>query len=109
MIKKDDKVYVIELTGRSGATGIAEMVGIYYQLDYYEVILQTALGIPVTEKFAGKEPGIPNLTHTLMADRAGIVRQIINENPKADDIVDLSFNIERTRRVFSVSIIPLFK
>ena len=94
MIKKDDKVFVIELTGRSGATGIAEMVGIYYQLDYYEVILQTALGIPVTEKFTGKEPGIPNLTHTLMADRAGVVRQIINENPKADDIVDLSFNIE---------------
>ena len=94
MIKKDDKVYVIELTGRSGATGIAEMVGIYYQLDYYEVILQTALGIPVAEKFAGKEPGIPNLTHTLMADRAGIVKQVINENPKKDDIVDLSFNIE---------------
>lgn len=94
MIKKDGKVYVIELTGRSGATGIAEMVGIYYQLDYYEVILQTALGIPVAGKFVGKEPGIPNLTHTLIADRAGIVKQIINENPNEDDIVDLSFNIE---------------
>lgn len=94
MIKKDDKVYVIELTGRSGATGIAEMVGIYYQLDYYEVILETALGIPVAEKFKRKVPGIPNLTHTLMADRAGIVRQVINENPDADDIIELSFNIE---------------
>lgn len=29
-IRRDDKVYVIELTGRSGATGLSEMVSIYF-------------------------------------------------------------------------------
>lgn len=94
MIKKDGKVYIIELTGRSGATGIAEMVGIYYGLDYYEMVLRCALGMDVASFFERQTGRIPNLTHTLMADRTGIVRKIHNDNPAADDIVDLSFNIE---------------
>ena len=94
MIMRGDNVYVIELTGRSGATGIAEMVGIYYDLNYYETIVRLALGEDVSGGFCKKEQGVPNLTHTLMSDRAGKVKEIINENPAADDIEDLSFNIE---------------
>ena len=99
MIKSGDKVYVIELTGRSGATGIAEMVGIYYQLNYYEIILRTALGMDVSSYFPGEWKGTPNLTHTLMADREGTVRKIINRNPQAPDLLELSFNIEPGDRV----------
>ena len=43
-IKKDGKVYVIELTGRSGATGLSELTGIYYGINYYEAIVKLALG-----------------------------------------------------------------
>lgn len=94
MIKKDGKVYVIELTGRAGATGLAEMVGIYYGLDYYEMILRAALGMETASFFRKNAAGTPNLTHTLGAGAAGVVKTIRNENLPADDIVDLSFNVE---------------
>ena len=95
-IKKDGKVYVIELTGRSGATGLSEMTGLYYGIDYYEVILKTALGIPVEDMFAapGTEPSV--LTHTLISSVTGQVREIrIDEALRRDPrITDLSFNIK---------------
>lgn len=92
-IKKDGKVYVIELTGRSGATGLSEMVGIYYGIDYYELIVKLALGESVMEYFSRQKRVTPNLAHTLMAERSGVVRKIHNYNRDADDILELSFNI----------------
>lgn len=94
MIMRGDKVYVIELTGRSGATGIAEMVGIYYGINYYEAIVRLALGENVSGLFPARAVGTANLTHTLMADRQGIVKAIRNDNLPAEDLVELSFNIE---------------
>lgn len=99
MIKKDGKVYIIELTGRSGATGLSEMVSIYYDIDYYEMILRVALGMDVSPYFEKEGKKTPNLTHTLMADREGIVKSIKNNNRDAEDILDLSFNIEPGDRV----------
>lgn len=93
-IKKDGKVYVIELTGRSGATGLSEMTGIYYGLNYYEMIVRLSLGEDVSSYFAEPLPRTPNLTHTLMSVRKGIVRNIINDNGLDEDLIDLSFNIE---------------
>lgn len=92
-IKKDGKVYVIELTGRSGATGLSEMTGAYFGLDYYEMIVRLALGEPMEQYFANTGPGTPNLAHTLMSDRRGILRNIRNENRASEDIVELSFNV----------------
>ena len=43
-ILKDDKTYVLELGGRSGATCLAELVSIYYGYDYYEKLIRAALG-----------------------------------------------------------------
>lgn len=94
MIKKDGKVYVIELTGRSGATGISEMVGIYYGLDYYEMILRVALGMEVASYFPEDHQGVANLTHTLMADQAGTIKSIENTIPADDNILEVSFNVE---------------
>ena len=92
-IKKDGKVYVVELTGRSGATGLSEMVSIYYGIDYYEMIVRVALGMPVKEYFAFGGPRTANLTHTLIYDRKGVIRKIHNENPPDDEILELSFNV----------------
>ena len=47
-ILKDGKTYVLEIGGRSGATCLAELTSIYYDFDYYEKILLTALGEEVT-------------------------------------------------------------
>ncbi len=91
-IKKDGKVYVIELTGRSGATGLSEMVSIYYGMNYYESIVRLALGEPVGRFFQDGVPHTANLTRTLLSDRKGILRKIYNYNLPSDDIIDLSFN-----------------
>lgn len=93
-IKKDGKVYVIELTGRSGATGLSEMVSIYYGIDYYEMIVRLALGEPVGTYFGQKEHYVPNLTRTLLSDRSGILRRIHNYNLPSEDVIDLSFNVK---------------
>lgn len=99
LIMRGDKVYIIELTGRSGATGIAEMVSVYYDLDYYEIIVKLALGMDVSGEFQKGGEKVPNLTHTLMADKEGIVKAIHNRNPESEDIVELSFNIKPGDRV----------
>lgn len=38
------KTYVLEVGARSGATGLAELVSIHYGVDYYQMIIETALG-----------------------------------------------------------------
>ena len=43
-IMRDGKTYVLEIGGRSGATCLAELVSIYYGYDYYEKIIEVALG-----------------------------------------------------------------
>lgn len=43
LIEKDGKVYVIEITGRAGATCLPETVGLYYGINYYEAIVRLAL------------------------------------------------------------------
>lgn len=43
-ITEDDRVFVIEATGRCGATGIPEVISEYTGIDYYQVMLQNSLG-----------------------------------------------------------------
>ena len=93
MIRRNDKVYVIELTGRSGATGLSEMVGLYYGLNYYEMIVRCALGIPVKECFE-ENTGRAVLTHTLLSDKDGILKKLVCEAEPVSGLEDLSFNIK---------------
>lgn len=93
-IRREDKVYVIELTGRSGATGLSEMVSIYYNIPYYDCIAKLAMGEPVSTYFENNAHAVSNLSHTLTADRTGIVQAIHNYNLPDEDVLDLSFNIE---------------
>ncbi len=92
-IRKDNKVYVVELTGRSGATGLSEMTGIYYGINYYETIVRLAMGEDVSGDFA-HPTGCACLTHTLGYDREGRVRCICNENTPLTGREELSFNIK---------------
>lgn len=92
-IKRDGKVYVVELTGRSGATGLSEMTGIYYGINYYETIVRLAMGEDVSGDFTNP-PRRSCLTHTLGYHREGRVRRICNENPPLKGREELSFNIK---------------
>lgn len=96
-IMKDDKTYVLELGGRSGATCLAELTSIYYNFDYYEKILKTALGedvdfTPVTPATA--DWGIPNACMLLMSDKDGVIRNQVDSNEANPDIADIQFDYE---------------
>ena len=89
-----DEVYIVELTGRSGATGLSEMVSLKYGINYYEVIVRLAMGDDVRPFFTN-ESDSAILTHTMTAPREGILRNIKNNNPDCPNIRELSFNISK--------------
>ena len=93
LIYKDGKVYVIEITGRAGATCLPEQIGLYYGINYYEAIVCLAMDMEVESMFADP-PRTASISHTLMSDRDGVVKSVNDRNPRTEDIVDLSFNIE---------------
>ena len=88
-IMKDHKTYVLEIGGRSGATCLAELVSIYYGYDYYEKIIQAALG--ESPEFPQNQ-AVPNASKLLMSDRDGIIRSIANHNPQNDNIYEVMFD-----------------
>lgn len=91
-ILKDNKTYVLEIGGRSGATCLAESVSIYYGFDYYEKILWAALGEQDLD-FTG-DAKVPNASHLLMSDRDGVIRSIVNRNEENPDIYEILFDHE---------------
>ena len=65
LICKDDRIYVIEITGRAGATCLPEMVGLYYGINYYEAIVRLAMGMDVRFMFRKDAPHRANLSKIL--------------------------------------------
>ena len=88
-IMKDNKTYVLEIGGRSGATCLAELVSIYYGYDYYEKIIQAALG--EAPEFP-QEKAVPNASKLLMSDRDGVIRSIADHNPENENIYEVMFD-----------------
>ncbi len=88
-ILKDGKTYVLELGGRSGATCLAELVSIYYGFDYYEKLIQAALGEDV--EFP-QERAVANASMLLRSDRDGRITSIENRNEPDEDIYEIHFD-----------------
>lgn len=63
-----DQVYMIEIGGRTGATCIPELISWHYGFDFYEKILQNALGEPLD--FACET------TESMFWERAGVRRDL---------------------------------
>lgn len=92
LIIQDDKVYIIEMTGRVGANCLPELVSIYYGIDYYEMIVAAAMGEDPRAIYAKKSP-IPkaNASRMITLEKTGIVREIKNLNNMEDpDIFEIS-------------------
>ena len=102
-ILKDGKTYVLELGGRSGATCLAELVSIYYGFDYYEKLIQAALGEDV--KFP-KEQAVPNASMLLRSDRDGVIRAIRNRNEPDEEICEIQFDYGPGDRVHKFHVGP---
>lgn len=91
MILKDDKVYFIELTGRVGANCLPELLSIYYGLDIYKLIIDTAMGIDVTSYFnENKKNPTFGYAKMLISEKSGTLSDIIDNNEKNDDIYDIT-------------------
>ncbi len=51
-IERDNRAYIIELTGRGGANGLTDITSMFWGLNYYEMIILTALGKDPRDVFA---------------------------------------------------------
>ena len=92
LVLKDGKIYVIEINGRAGASGLSDTVGIYYGLNYYEILCRQAMGEETKSAFHlenGK--GHPSISRMLTAPKNGILEKI--ELPKEAEDADVSIDL----------------
>ena len=84
-IEKDNKAYVIELTGRGGANGLTDITGRYFGINYYEMIIQMALGNDPREVFS-KRLSVPKAAKSSMikSNISGIVHEL--KVPSLEDV-----------------------
>ena len=75
-IERDNKAYIIELTGRGGANGLTDITGFYYGINYYEMIIQMALGNDPRDVF-NTRLDIPRAAKSQMirSSKSGIVEE----------------------------------
>lgn len=100
LIEKDGKVYIIELTGRIGATCLPELVSIYYGIDIYKMIVLMAMGENPKSIFEKRsKESTACLAQLLVSEKSGIVKDLINKNKADENIVDISFNIRKGSKV----------
>lgn len=93
LILKDNKVYVIELTGRVGANCLPELVQINYGIEYYKMIAAMALGENPCElwkrKRAVARAGLARMLFRISG--SGILEDISYDGEIEDNICDISF------------------
>ena len=76
-ISRDDQAYIIELTGRGGANGLVEITSRYFGINYYEMMVVTALGGDPRKVFA-KRSLTPraSVSKMLTSEKSGIIKSV---------------------------------
>lgn len=94
------KTYVIEIGGRSGATCLAELTSIYYNYNYYEKLIQVALGEEVD---FSSDYAVPNASRLVVANESGQITDIdcISNDDNIVEI-ELDYKIGDTVNKFAV-------
>lgn len=87
----DGKTYVLEIGARAGATCLVEMTSIYYGFDYYEKILEAALGIEPNFSPQNEERQ-PNAEMLFQAEKTGIITSIDLGEQNDPHVVDISLD-----------------
>lgn len=77
LIEKDGKAYIIELTGRVGANCLPEMVGNFFGINYYEMILRAALGVSPLSVFEKRKAPRATLARMIQFPRSGKIRELV--------------------------------
>ena len=91
-IEENGEVYVLEISGRIGANGLPEVVSGYFGIDYYEMVILAALGIPVESIWDKRMPGTATVSQMIYsADKSGLIESIDYPGCREDYIMDLEF------------------
>lgn len=69
-----ERVYILEIGGRTGATCIPELISIHYGFSFYEKMIQNALGEEVS--FQGSGERVPCRGRLLMSPVDGVLTKI---------------------------------
>ena len=93
LIRTEDQVWVVEMTGRSGATGLAEIVSDQWGIDYYEAIVRVALGMDAASLFTHRKDSAC-IAQTLLSNKTGTLKSIGFAGEKPEGLIDLSFNVK---------------
>ncbi len=88
-ILHNGKTYVLEIGGRSGATCLAELTSIYYNFNYYEKMIQVALGESVD---FSSTYSIPNASKLLLSKKSGKLEEQYILNSIDSNVVELQFD-----------------
>ncbi|WP_054956209.1 ATP-grasp domain-containing protein [Paenibacillus dakarensis] len=88
-ILKDEKVYVLEIGARAGATCLPELISIFYGFDFYEQIIRAALHM--NPKFPAQTLQ-PCACELLISGSEGEITGIVNGNAPHEDIIQISFD-----------------
>ncbi|MDO4798830.1 MAG: ATP-grasp domain-containing protein [Coriobacteriales bacterium] len=86
----DDKVYIIEIGARAGATLLPELVCVRYGFDYYQAIVDCALGNEVT---VPAETDACSAAMVLCPNRAGTIVSVDHMPKVAGDVQVASLDV----------------
>lgn len=87
LIDKNGKAYIIELTGRVGANCLPELTGNYFGINYYEMILATALGESPLPVYEQRRPPVTTVARMIKSDVSGICKTV--SAPVSGDRVEI--------------------
>ena len=97
-----EKVSIIEMGGRTGATCIPELISIYYGFDFYEKMIRSALGEQVEFNCKGSQPCMAKL---LLSPVEGKITAIDQEGIRAlkEKGVTISLDFPVGHKVFAMA------
>ncbi len=87
----NDHVFILEIGGRAGATGIPELISCYTGTDYYEQIIRNALGECADFLELSK---IPCLSRLLFSTRSGTITHICKDTVFKLQAEDTSIHLD---------------
>lgn len=99
-ILKDNKPYMLEIGARAGATCLVELVSIFYNIDYYKMLIDIALGNKV-EMISDEK--IANASMLLYSEKDGVIvsQRDCNKNDFIYEVV-FDYKIGEKVRKFNV-------
>lgn len=94
LILKDNKIYIIELTGRVGANCLPELSSIYFGIDVYKMIYEMAIGNDAKSYFLKEKNDFttPCYAKMITSEKSGKLKQIKNKNDMSNpNIYEITF------------------